>query len=189
MVPPPGLERACTWAPCARASLPHDVQAEPDAAEPAPVTGLALDEALEDALVIARRDADAFVLDRDIDPVGHRPGANSHSAARWRVLERVLEQLPGDDVGRHRVPERGRQVKRNVCEQRVPVGQGPERDRGTAQQGRQVERAVGDGELVRARSGTKQQLLDQTAKRSGALGDRRHRTAPLGVGQLLPPAR
>src|SRR5262245_51729019 len=41
--------------------LPDDVEPEPDAAEPAPVPGIALHEPLEDALVITRRDADALV--------------------------------------------------------------------------------------------------------------------------------
>jgi hypothetical protein len=45
----------------------HDIQPEPDPAEPPPVAGLALDEPLEDALVITRRDADSLVLDRYLD--------------------------------------------------------------------------------------------------------------------------
>jgi teichoic acid transport system ATP-binding protein len=53
--------------------LPPDVQAEPDAAEPAPVTRLALHETLEDALVITRCDADPLVVDGDLDPLPGRP--------------------------------------------------------------------------------------------------------------------
>src|SRR5215475_2689650 len=53
--------------------LPHDVEAEPDTAEPAPVTRLALHETLEDALVITRGDADSLVIDGDLDPLSGRP--------------------------------------------------------------------------------------------------------------------
>jgi teichoic acid transport system ATP-binding protein len=53
--------------------LPHDVEAEPDAAEPAPVARLALHETLEDALVITRGDADPLVIDGDLDPLPGRP--------------------------------------------------------------------------------------------------------------------
>src|SRR5215468_28545 len=52
--------------------LPHDVEAEPDAAEPAPVARLALHETLEDALVITRSDADPLVIDGDLDPLPGR---------------------------------------------------------------------------------------------------------------------
>ena len=51
--------------------LAHDVQPDPDAAKPPPVAGLALDEPLEDPLVVAGGDADALVFDADLDP---RPG-------------------------------------------------------------------------------------------------------------------
>src|ERR1035441_1007728 len=47
---------------------PAAEQADADAAEPAPVTGLALEEPVEDALVIAVGDADALVFHRHLDP-------------------------------------------------------------------------------------------------------------------------
>src|SRR5215475_9559964 len=63
--------------------LPYDVQAEPHAAVPAPVTRLALHETLEDALVITRCDADALVIDGDLDPLpGHPRPHRDRPAAR-----------------------------------------------------------------------------------------------------------
>src|SRR6516162_2994372 len=70
-----------------------DEQPDADAAEPAPVTRLALVEPVEDALVVAVGDADALVLHRDLDPAPGHPGANADRAAVGRVLEGVLEQL------------------------------------------------------------------------------------------------
>src|ERR1700733_12519130 len=61
-----------------------DEQADADAAEAAAVAGLALDEAVEDALVVAGGDADALVLDRHLDPARNAPydtGADMHGAA------------------------------------------------------------------------------------------------------------
>ena len=46
---------------------PDDVEADADAAEPAAVARLALDEAVEDPLMVARGDADAFVFDVHLD--------------------------------------------------------------------------------------------------------------------------
>ena len=54
--------------------LAHDVEAEADAAEPAPVAGLALDEPLEDPLPVGGRDADALVGHGDLDPVARPAG-------------------------------------------------------------------------------------------------------------------
>ncbi len=68
-VPPLGRELADTEPSLRHRELLHDVQPQADAAEPAAVTGLALHEPLKDPLVIARRDADALVIDRDLDPL------------------------------------------------------------------------------------------------------------------------
>src|SRR5690606_40280540 len=86
-----------------------DVQTEPDSAEAPAVSGLPLDEPLEDPLVVAVLDADPLVHDRhhDVGPVADRPDADGPAVRR--VLERDLQQLPEDDVGRHRVPPAGRQ--------------------------------------------------------------------------------
>src|ERR1700704_5149751 len=72
---------------------------QPDAhpAEPAPVAGLALEEPVEDALVVAVGDADALVLHRDLDPLPGHLGPDAHRAAVGRVLERVLQELADDD--------------------------------------------------------------------------------------------
>ena len=61
--------------------LAHDVEPEADAAEPAAVAGLALDEPLEDPLPVGRRDADPLVLDRDLDLVAGLPGPHGHRPA------------------------------------------------------------------------------------------------------------
>jgi hypothetical protein len=58
-----------------------DVKADPDTAEPPPVAGLALDEALEDPLVVARRDADALIQDGDLDYRPGHGGPDGHAAA------------------------------------------------------------------------------------------------------------
>src|SRR4029077_19783729 len=80
-----------------------DEQADADTAEPAAVTGLALEEPVEDALVIAVRDADALVFHHDLDPaIGHL-GPDADGSSGGRVFESVLEQLPDDDVGGHGV--------------------------------------------------------------------------------------
>src|SRR5947207_324722 len=79
--------------------LPHDVEPEPNAAEAAPVPGFTLDEPLEDALVLARRDADALVVDGDLDPLSGRPGGHDDRPAVRRVFVGVLQQLPDDDIG------------------------------------------------------------------------------------------
>src|SRR6516225_10004535 len=63
-----------------------DEQADADAAEPAAVAGLALEEPVEDALVVAVGDADAHVFDRDFDPVPSHPGPDADRAAVRRVL-------------------------------------------------------------------------------------------------------
>ena len=61
--------------------LPDDVKAEPDAAEPAPVACLALDEPLEHALPVLRPDADALVRNLDLDRLAVRPGPDGDRAA------------------------------------------------------------------------------------------------------------
>src|ERR1700735_2892930 len=119
IVPPDGRERARGPLPVrARCQGADDEQADADAAEPAAVAGLALDEPVEDPLVIAVGDADALVLHRDLVPAAaphsfpgpwfprpcfpRHPGTYPHRAAVGRVLEGVLEQLTDDDVGGHR---------------------------------------------------------------------------------------
>jgi len=69
---------------------PHDVEADADTAETAAVTGLALDEALEDPLVVARGNTDALVLDVHLDRRADAAGAHGNGPARGRVLECVL---------------------------------------------------------------------------------------------------
>jgi hypothetical protein len=69
---------------------PHDVEADADTAETAAVAGLALHEALEDPLVVAWGDPDAFVLDVHLDRRADAAGAYGHRPARRRVLECVL---------------------------------------------------------------------------------------------------
>jgi hypothetical protein len=69
---------------------PHDVEADADTAEPAAVAGLALHEALEDPLVVARGDPDTLVLDVHLDRRTDAAGAHGDGPARGRVLERVL---------------------------------------------------------------------------------------------------
>src|ERR1700730_4049174 len=49
-----------------------DEQADADAAEPAAIAGFALEEPVEDALVVAVGDADALVFHRDLDPAPTR---------------------------------------------------------------------------------------------------------------------
>src|SRR6185437_536035 len=66
-----------------------DEQPDADAAEPAAVSGLTLEEPVEDALVIALGDADALVLHGDLDPVPGPPGLDADRAAIGRVLEGV----------------------------------------------------------------------------------------------------
>src|SRR5438552_3618372 len=88
--PPPAASHSAALRP---GQLPHDVEAEPDAAEPAPVTRLALHETLEDAFVIARCDADPLVIDGDLDPLPGRPRPYRDRPAAGRVLEGVLQQL------------------------------------------------------------------------------------------------
>ena len=184
-----------------------DEQADADAAEPAAIAGLALEEPVEDALVVAVGDADALVFHRDLDPVPTHafrargapaprspwpfplhPGPDADRAAVGRVLEGVLEQLPDDDVGGHGVAAGGRQVGGDVRHDDVLVRQRPERGGGPVQHGSEVERAVADGHLVGPGPRAEQQLLDQPAERPGPLRDGPHRGASFCVRELVPPA-
>src|SRR5207248_10600242 len=79
--------------------LPHDIQAQPYSAKTAPVAGLALHEPLEDAFMVAGCDPDALVVDGDLDPLTALPRGYRDGPAIGRVLERVFQQLPDDDVG------------------------------------------------------------------------------------------
>src|SRR6266568_1049190 len=110
-----------------------DEQPDADAAEPAPVAGLALEEPVEDALVVAVGDADALVLHRDLDPVLGHPGPDVDGAAFGRVLEGVLEELADDDVGGHGVAAGLGEAGRDVGHYRVLVRQRPERGGGPVQ--------------------------------------------------------
>src|SRR5581483_11808273 len=166
----------------------HDEQADADSAEAAAVAGLALHEAVEDALEVGGGDADAFVVDGDLDPRAVHARPDVHGAAVRRVFDRVLQQLADDDVGRHRVAVRRGQVRGDVRDHRVLVGQRLERVRRAAQHAREVERPVAYGQLVRPGPRAEQQLLDQPAERAGPLGDRPHRGTPVLVGQLIPAA-
>jgi hypothetical protein len=163
-----------------------DVKADPDTAEPPPVARFALDEALEDPLVVAWRDADALVQDGDLDQRPFHGGPHGHPAARRRVLEGVLQELAHDDVGRHRVAEGERQVIGDFGDDLVLIRQRAERHHRRPQQRGQVERGVGDRQLVGPGPRTEQELLDQPAERSGPLCDGAHRGPPVGVGQLVP---
>jgi teichoic acid transport system ATP-binding protein len=143
---------------------PDDEEADADTAEAAAVAGLALEEALEDALVVAVGDTDATVLDGDLDAAVAGPGPDHDLTALRRVLERVLQQLADDDVGGHGVAVGRGQVTGDVGGQRVLVRQRLEGDHRAAEQGGQVERPVADRQLVGAGPGTEQELLDQTAE-------------------------
>src|SRR5271166_6793338 len=186
---------------------PDDEQADADAAEPAAIARLALEEPVEDALVIAVGDADTLVFHGDFDPVpAHafrargapaprspwplplHPGPDADRAAFGRVLEGVLEQLPDDDVGGHGVAAGSRQVRGDVRHDDVLVRQRPEGGGGRVQHGSEVERAVADGQLIGADPRAEQQLLDQPAERAGPLRDSPHRGPSFGVRELVPPA-
>jgi hypothetical protein len=60
---------------------PDDVKPDTHPAEPAAVAGLALHEAVEDALVVAGRDADALVLDVHLDHGADDPSAHGDGSA------------------------------------------------------------------------------------------------------------
>src|SRR3984957_5475146 len=60
---------------------PDDEKPDADAAEPAAVTGLALEEPVEDALVIAVGDADALVFHGHLEVAFHQPGPDGDGAA------------------------------------------------------------------------------------------------------------
>src|SRR5581483_5735864 len=166
----------------------HDEQADAYAAEPPAVTGLALEEPVEDALVVAFGDADALVLDGDLDPSLADRGPDGDRAAVGRVLDGVLEQLPDDDVGGHRVAAGGRQVIGDIGHDNVLVGQRLERGGRAAQHRAEVEGALADRKLVGARARAEQQLLHQPAQGAGPFRDRLRRGAPLAVGELVPAA-
>jgi hypothetical protein len=61
---------------------PDDVEADADPAEPAPVARLALHETVEDPLMVAGGDADALVLDVDLDHLPDPPDADRDGTAR-----------------------------------------------------------------------------------------------------------
>src|SRR5260370_25192345 len=86
--------------------LPDSVEPEANAAETAPIACLALNEAIKYPLPVRRPDADTLVPNGDDDAGAVGPRLNGDLAAFRRVLERVLQQLAKDDVGRHRVPVR-----------------------------------------------------------------------------------
>ncbi|VXB79402.1 hypothetical protein PSCLAVI8L_180245 [Pseudoclavibacter sp. 8L] len=73
--------------------MPHDAQAE---ARPARASGTSLvdaEEALEDAPLILRGDADALVRDGDLDGVVDESRADPHPRVRRRVLDRVGHEV------------------------------------------------------------------------------------------------
>ena len=74
IVPPVARERASTSPPCATASRRTMNRPMPMPPKPAPVAGLALEEPLEDPLVVAVGDADALVFHGDLDPAARGPG-------------------------------------------------------------------------------------------------------------------
>ncbi len=144
----------------------HDVEAEPDAAEPAAVTAVDLDEPFEDALPVARARC-RRPRRRPPRPPG-RPRARPppDQAALGRVLEGVLQELAEHDVGGERVapsPAAGRRGMSTstrclsdstgspsvaACD---PLGQ--------------VERLVPDRLLLRARPGPQQQVVHELPER------------------------
>src|SRR6266704_3350914 len=73
---------------------------QPDASLPAETgptplqTLLARKKRLENALAVVHRDTWSFVVDRELQfPVAGGPSSDTDWGARWRVFERVLEQV------------------------------------------------------------------------------------------------
>ena len=59
--------RDCYIAALRLSQLPDDVKTKADTAEPAPITGLALDKAIKYSFPVLRPDTGALVLNRDND--------------------------------------------------------------------------------------------------------------------------
>jgi len=94
--------------------LPHDVEPEANAAEPAPIAGVTLHEPLEHSLTVFFQYADSFVLHIDDDHFAVAAGQYGNDAPFGGVLDRILQKLPDDDVGGHRISIRLRQLVGHV---------------------------------------------------------------------------
>ena len=192
-VPPEVREPGGNLAVLRLGQATDDEQADADAAEPAAVARLALEEPVEDALVIAVGDADALVFHRDLDP-GPPPGPTFTRARTLTVppageyLKAFSSSCPTMMSVAMVSPLAAGQVGGDVRHHDMLVRQRPERGGGPVQHGGEVERAVADRQLIGAGPRAEQQLLDQPAERPGPLRDGPHRGPPFGVGELVPPA-
>ena len=159
-----------------------DEQADADAAEPAPVTRLTLDEPVEDALVVAGRDADALVLDGDLDPSPRRSRRPARSpvppsgeylkafSSSWPTMMSVAIVSPLAAAGR-----RGSRRPPRACP--TAAGTPPPR-RAAPRPGRTGRWSPAAG---RRRPARRAAAARPACRATGPLGDGAHRGSPLGV--------
>src|SRR5450432_230535 len=102
---------------------PHDVEAKADPTKSPTITAH-LVEAFEDLRVFATRDPEAAVADVSDNVTVVRARREGNRAAVGGVLDRILEQLPENDLDRAWVADDVGQVRRDVEDQLVIGGHG-----------------------------------------------------------------